>query len=595
MNLMKRTVLFISALLLSASALAGVVTRSQAETVARNFFGEPAVQFASYGLDGAATPGSSPMFYLFNGNGQWAIIAADDIAAPILMHGNGHLDLSSMPDNMREFLGDIEKNILDAKAAGLPQSSEIKARWASLAVPTKADEPEEPEEKVLHTARWSQGSPFNDLCPVDPSDTSAVKRHSVTGCVATAMAIVMQYHKWPEHGTGTIPGYTTSTRKIVMDPIDISTHIYNWGLMPTYGFTGMTDEEKAEAKIQMATLLRDCGAMVQMDYAYDGSGAYGFDVVPAMVKYMSYSSSARYMSRQSFTNQQWFNKIKAEIDAGRPVLYGGQDINDNGGHQFVCDGYNSVGEVRINWGWGWPENADTWYTVSYIGDTSSPGYVFNRNDAAVFGLAPDKSGDHDGSYPELFLTDNGIDITGTVAKGSQFSANVHVYNYARDGFSGIVGVLLVDKAGNVKEVLKEENVEGMNRYGYRLVQFKNLCITKDLVIGDRIVAGIKVPSGSTYAWTILSNNEFSDVLRGSYGVFDIAMMDVPSSLKSGQILYPGIIPGQKVISSVSWYLDSASISSDSVTVSETGAHILKAVVTYRDGSTETIVKKVTVE
>lgn len=591
MKLMKRTVLFIAALLLSVSAFAGVVTRSQAESVARNFFGESAVQFASYGLAGTATPDSSPAFYIFNGNGQWVIIAADDIAAPVLMHGNGHLDIESMPDNMREFLGDIEHNILEAKAAGVPQSSEIKAIWANLAVRTKA---EEPEEIVLHTARWSQGSPFNDLCLIDPLDTCAVKRHSVTGCVATAMAIVMQYHKWPEHGTGTIPSYTTSTRKIVVDSIDISAHTYNWDLMPTYGCTGMTAEEKAEAKVQMATLLLDCGAMVQMDYTYEGSGAYGFDVAPAMVKYMSYSSSARNMSRQSFTNQQWFNKIKAEIDAGRPVLYGGQDINNQGGHQFVCDGYNSIGQVRINWGWGQSEDTETWYTVSYLGGAYSQGYVFSKNDAAIFGLAPDKSADHDGSYPELFLTDNGIDITGTVAKGSTFAANVHVYNYARDGFSGTVGMLLVDKAGNVKEVLEEITVEGMNRYGYRLVQFKNLCITKDPALGDRIVAGIKVPSGSSYTWEILSNNEFSNVIRGSYGVFDIAMIDVPSSVNSGQIMYPGIIPGQKTISSVSWYLDSAPIPSDSVTVSETGAHTLKAVVTYKDGSTETIVKEVTV-
>ena len=46
-----------------------------------------------------------------------------------------------------------------------------------------------------------------------------------------------------------------------------------------------------------------------------------------------------------------FDKI-AEIDAKRPVLYGAQDDNNNGGHAFVLDGYkydNNKVKYHINW------------------------------------------------------------------------------------------------------------------------------------------------------------------------------------------------------------------------------------------------------
>ena len=49
------------------------------------------------------------------------------------------------------------------------------------------------------TSSWSQGSPYNDQCPVL---TPGSDEHAVVGCGATAMVQVMYYWKWPNTGVG---------------------------------------------------------------------------------------------------------------------------------------------------------------------------------------------------------------------------------------------------------------------------------------------------------------------------------------------------------------------------------------------------------
>ena len=47
----------------------------------------------------------------------------------------------------------------------------------------------------LMTSEWGQDTPYWNFCPVN-GDTC------VTGCVATAMAQIICYNRWPEQGTG---------------------------------------------------------------------------------------------------------------------------------------------------------------------------------------------------------------------------------------------------------------------------------------------------------------------------------------------------------------------------------------------------------
>lgn len=98
-------------------------------------------------------------------------------------------------------------------------------------------------------------------------------------------------------------------------------------------------------------MLYHAGVAVDMSYTENGSGSYSVDVLYAMPQYFRYSDSIMLCTYADYTNEQWFSLIKAEIDAGRPVIYSGATSSDEG-HAWVVDGYNSDGYLHINWGWG---------------------------------------------------------------------------------------------------------------------------------------------------------------------------------------------------------------------------------------------------
>ena len=75
-------------------------------------------------------------------------------------------------------------------------------------------------------------------------------------------------------------------------------------------------------------------------------------MVPGALKnYFGYDKHVTLRKRSYYGTTEWMNIIKAELDAGRPVYYGGASDAGQGGHAFVCDGYDDNGYVHINWGW----------------------------------------------------------------------------------------------------------------------------------------------------------------------------------------------------------------------------------------------------
>jgi hypothetical protein len=84
--------------------------------------------------------------------------------------------------------------------------------------------------------------------------------------------------------------------------------------------------------------------------------------------------------------------LKADLDAGHPLQYGGQDPNGNSGHAFVCDGYNSDDYFHFNWGWAGIYNG--YFTISNLNTGANNSQAgagngnYTRNQDAVFGIEP---------------------------------------------------------------------------------------------------------------------------------------------------------------------------------------------------------------
>lgn len=329
---------------------------------------------------------SEAPYYIFNNpSGGFAIIAGDDCLTPVIGYSTtGNINPARLPENLKYWLGLVGKAVEHVRVNHLSPSDEAAREWANPVRPdTKAGG------KLLQTANWSQDNPYNWYCPIAaPYETAP----SITGCVATAMSIVMHYHQWPPCGTGDLPGYdmyyydsSGNLKDILAMPGHSLGHEYKWSIMPTEGFEDSSNKTPTEGQKQVAWLMYDCGIMVQAEYSTEGTGALSQYIPARMRDYMHYKRST-YMTQEA-VGSGWVNLLKEQIDRGLPLIYGANDSN-NGGHQFVVCGYDSSNKLYVNW--GWDGDCNGYFAISAF-KPSGTGYNFNQNHDAIIDLEPDRS------------------------------------------------------------------------------------------------------------------------------------------------------------------------------------------------------------
>ena len=108
--------------------------------------------------------------------------------------------------------------------------------------------------------------------------------------------------------------------------------------------------------IAVATLMRDCGMAVKMNYGTQsiGSGANSENIVPALKEHFLYDDATQYYRRSDYEKNDWMEMIYNELSENRPIIYTGVDNSDPdkpSGHAFILHGYNSSGDIYVNWGW----------------------------------------------------------------------------------------------------------------------------------------------------------------------------------------------------------------------------------------------------
>ena len=331
------------------------ITQWQAQQQAYSFWGKQMPQKAKAKSRAATTASRSDAYYVFNNDaGGFVIIAGDDAVTPVLGYtSTGSFDAENLPDGLKDLLKSYERQIA---ALG---DNYVANRTATRAAFTG--------EKLLNTAKWNQGNPFNKYTP----------NNYVTGCVATAGAIVMKHHGYPAKGTGS-HSYTWNGQDLTAN----FEHDYDWANMPTKYTVG-----NDEAFDGVARLMSDLGVAVEMKYAKGGSGASMEDLLTALKKYFGYSKYARLLAIADLGAEVWNDRLRAEIDANRPILYSAVDSN-KGGHSFVIDGYKDE-SFSVNWGWG--GYCDGFYRIGALNPETGGkplGDQYNLSQSAVFSLQP---------------------------------------------------------------------------------------------------------------------------------------------------------------------------------------------------------------
>lgn len=303
----------------------------------------------------------------------------------------------------------------------------------------------------LLTSAWGQDSPFNDNCPVG----------CPCGCVATAMAQIMRYYKYPETGKGSF-SYVSRTNRYQRS-FDFGNTRFNWDEMQDrYAPTGMKNSSMRAAA---ASLAEACGVSVGMDYTRSGSGAYDLDIAYALIHFFSYNENIALYERSYFKSAEWYDKVHEELEAGRPILYCGQDRMNNGGHAFVIDGFrNSDGKFHVNWGWN--GDYDSYYELDALNPSN---YRFSTGQSMIARFTPQITGEkEDIFFAEAFSHSGTITLNRklefTLTGAVNFSS-ASSYVVTTSSFSGKIGVGLFDAEKHFIHSLNETKVNGI-RSGY---------------------------------------------------------------------------------------------------------------------------------
>ena len=404
------------------------ITQWQAQQQAYSFWGKQMPQKAKAKSRTATTASPSDAYYVFNNDaGGFVIIAGDDAVTPVLGYtSTGSFDAENLPDGLKDLLKSYERQI--AALGDSYQANQTATRAAFTG------------EKLLNTAKWNQDNPFNMHTP----------NNYVTGCVATAGAIVMKHHGSPAKGTGS-HSYTWNGKTLSAN----FEHTYDWAGMPAE-----YDGTNAAAFDGVARLMSDLGVAVEMQYNKDGSGAYIGNLVTALQKYYGYSKLSHLMAIEDVGAEAWNGRLRDEIDANRPVLYAASDANTGGGHAFVIDGYKDE-SFSVNWGWG--GSYDGFYKIGALNPESAgkpTGEKYNVGQSAVFGMKP--SDGTEKVSPMGFKKLSGelqtlnMNIT-DVKKGQEgVIFSMPIGNTGDHSFTGEIAVALMNAKGEIRETVTRQ-------------------------------------------------------------------------------------------------------------------------------------------
>lgn len=334
---MKKLFLFVALFAFSA-AFAAPISKDEAAVVCRNFLAQKAAngQISNTDFHYYKTEywDNLPVYHIFRMDETgFVTIAASDHFEPVIGYS---FESDYLPNPASTFImnayarwiAECEKEDVSYKG--------VSEKWQQyLSDDFTAEPTRNPTVGPLVTTKWSQETFYNTLCPWD---SRGPDQHVVTGCVATAMAQIMNYHGHPHSG---LLGSSYTPAPYGRITIMFRDHTYNYNANPNRP-TGYSNE--------MAKLLYHCGVAVQMGYTPTGSGAHSVSAMDALVSHFKYDSAWLY-ERGNFNEiEEWRTILKTDLNKLRPLYYSAND--GQGGHAFILDGYDEDGKFHINWGWG---------------------------------------------------------------------------------------------------------------------------------------------------------------------------------------------------------------------------------------------------
>lgn len=412
------------------------------------------------------TPLTNALYYIFNiNNNGFIIVSADDNVKPILGYSlTSKFSLTDQPPAYIAWMNRYKDQIKYLKESNLKYTRGKHDDWTKYSglIITESDAILSESGPLLST-NWGQGCYYNECCPVDYRGPCY---KAWAGCMATAMGQIMKFWEHPS-ACNNIPGYTnmmnydndgnpiSNTNYLIPS---ITSDSYIWSNMPdNLSFDGSRSQKSAISK-----LLYHCGVAVKMNYGPNNSGsAISEDIVFALTYYFNYSSSARLIYKVDYSDLDWKNQLKNELDNNRPIIYMGYGT---GNHAFVCDGYQDSDYFHFNWGW---EGLNNGY---FYLDDLTPGSHDYTDQIAIIGI-----------YPDLLGFNSALFDASKISVYPKPSSN-KIYLKSGSDINTEISILLFDYSGqlvysnSIDKMLSDESFEidiSLLKHGVYVLQLNN--------------------------------------------------------------------------------------------------------------------------
>ena len=342
--LLRRSFLILSLLLSVTANYADNVDFNTALSIARTYVNVSKKAAQNVKTRATATATQQP-YYVFNddaGKG-FVVVAGDDKMGKVLAYSKeASIDMANLNPEAR-YLFDSYRQVYEE----LGKNKTLTTRAGAA---TKAADAVQP----LLKSKWGQDYPYSKLTQY------------VTGCVATAVAQVMYYHKWPAQGKG------QESYKVTFDntvrSADFTKSHYDWdNMLPDYNRRNVTTKQEDA----VALLMNDVGIATNMQYTDRASSTQSYMAERALRNYFDYDASMVTRANEGVDN--FIEIVKKELRNGFPLYISG-DSRSGGGHAWVCDGFDKEDMFHMNFGWNGQANG--YYSLATLSVTST-GSEFN--------------------------------------------------------------------------------------------------------------------------------------------------------------------------------------------------------------------------
>ncbi len=383
--MMKKFITLLTVFLLSLNTGAQNVSSSEVFDIASKFMAKKGITLVND--DKAATRGNAEPYSIFNGeDGRGFAIVIN--GAIVGYSTEDTVDGDNLPIQLKDMLDGYSK-------ATTKGTEEFPSEWVARNVT-----PIEP----LIKAKWGQGYPYNDMCPTIDGE------HCKTGCVATALAMVIHYFR--------LSGGCKAVN--MSDFIDWSWTVNYKTVRPhtlpkidSFDYDNMLDEYNANEFTEenvhaVAELMMYCGSVSNQRYGlYTSIGDLPNETIK---KYFNFDKVDNGAS-ENLSDEAIAKILDKHLGKKMPILSLGHDMNSNG-HMYIIDGRDSEGLYHINWGYSGSGNGyfivseklykkygathnigssmnNVWFKIPYatLKATSIDNLTFNRvDDSMVYNL-----------------------------------------------------------------------------------------------------------------------------------------------------------------------------------------------------------------